>query len=71
MSIKEIAYGILDNLNEEQLKGFIMMFRGVSGMEIPNEKTLAAMQEAEDILSGKTKAKSYDSVQELFEDLES
>ena len=71
MSIKEIAYGILDNLNEEQLKGFIMMFRGVLGMEIPNEKTLAAMQEAEDILSGKIKAKSYDSVQELFEDLES
>ncbi|MGN0640308.1 MAG: hypothetical protein ACI4JT_05075 [Oscillospiraceae bacterium] len=39
--------------------------------EIPNEKTLAAMQEAEDILSGKIKAKSYDSVQELFEDLAS
>ena len=38
MSIKEIAYGILDNLNEEQLKGFIMMFRGVSGMEIVMEE---------------------------------
>lgn len=28
MSIKEIAYDIVDNLTEEQLKGFIMMFRG-------------------------------------------
>ncbi|MGN0679842.1 MAG: hypothetical protein ACI4JS_09290 [Oscillospiraceae bacterium] len=71
MSIKEMAYYILDNLNEEQLKGFVLMFSGVQNMGIPNEKTLTAMQEAEDIISGKVKAKSYNSVQELFEDLES
>lgn len=71
MSIREIAYNILDNLTEEQLKGFVLMFSGVQNMEIPNEKTLAAMQEAEDIISGKVKAKVYNSVEELFEDLES
>lgn len=71
MSIREIAYNILDNLTEEQLKGFVLMFSGVQNMEIPNEKTLAAMQAAEDIISGKVKAKVYNSVEELFEDLES
>ena len=71
MSIKEIAYSILDNMNEEQLKGFILMFSGIQGMEIPNEKTLAAMQEVEDIMSGKVKAKKYNNVQEIIEDSES
>lgn len=70
MSLKEIAYDIVDNFSNEQLRGFIMMFSGEASQEIPNEKTLAAMQEAEDILSGKIKAKNYYSAQELFEDLE-
>lgn len=71
MSIREIAYDIVDNLTEEQLRGFILMFSGSASDEIPNEKTLAAIQETEDILSGKIKVKSYSSVKELFEDLES
>ena len=70
MSIREIAYDIIDNFSEEQLKGFISMCRGIVNMEIPNEKTLSAIQETEDILSGKIKVKSYSSVEELFEDLE-
>ena len=37
--------------------------------EEPNEETLAAMQEAEDIASGKVKSKGYDDVDELIEDI--
>lgn len=33
------------------------------------KKTLAAMQEARDILSGKIQTKSYDSPEDLLEDL--
>jgi DNA-damage-inducible protein J len=37
--------------------------------EEPNEETLAAMQEAEDIASGKVKSKGYDDVDEMIEDI--
>ena len=35
----------------------------------PNLETLQAIQESEDILSGRKKVKSFNSVEELFEDL--
>lgn len=38
--------------------------------EIPNAQTLAAMREADDILSGKIKTKSYKSARELFDELD-
>ncbi len=38
---------------------------------IYNKTTLAAMQEAEDIASGKIHAKRYNSAQELFDELDS
>jgi DNA-damage-inducible protein J len=37
--------------------------------EEPNEETLAAMQEAENIASGKVKSKGYDDVDEMIEDI--
>ena len=37
--------------------------------EEPNEETLAAMQEAEDIASGKIKSKGYDDVDEMIGDI--
>ncbi len=37
----------------------------------PNAETLAAIQEARDIASGKIPAKAYHSVEELMEDLKS
>lgn len=36
----------------------------------PSRSTKRALKEAEDILSGKKKVKSYSSVEELFEDLD-
>ncbi len=37
---------------------------------VPNKETIKAIEESEDILSGKVKAKVYNSVDELFEDLD-
>ena len=37
--------------------------------EEPNEETIAAMQEAEDIASGKIKSKGYDDVDEMIHDI--
>ena len=39
------------------------------GIEQPNEETLAAMQEAEDIASSKIKSKGYDDVDEMIQDI--
>ncbi len=39
--------------------------------DIPNAETLAAIQEVDDMISGKIPAKKYSSVDELFEDLNS
>ena len=38
-------------------------------LKVPNRETLKAMQETEDILSGKIERKGYNSAEELFEDL--
>lgn len=38
--------------------------------DIPNSETLAAIQEVDDMLSGKIPAKKYTSTDELFKDLE-
>ena len=38
-------------------------------LEIPNKQTLKAIKEAEDMSSGKIKAKTYKSVDELRKDL--
>ena len=37
-------------------------------LKVPNKETLKAMQETEDILSGKIERKGYNSAEELFED---
>ena len=38
-------------------------------LKVPNGETLKAMQETEDILSGKIERKGYKSAEELFDDL--
>ncbi len=38
--------------------------------DVPNAETLAAMQEMEDIISGKIQTKKYTSTKELFQDLD-
>lgn len=66
MSTKELAYEIIDNLSEEQLSAFVMLF-GLN-VEIPNEETEAAMLEA-DRIARDPNAKTFYDIDELFQEL--
>lgn len=57
MNTNDKLYFTLDTPNDEQPE------------EIPNEETLAAMQEAEDIASGRITAKVYSSAKEMLDDI--
>ena len=69
MSNRAIALNIVNRMNEEQLKSFICLF-GRLAEEIPNEETIAAMEEAEKMLNDPN-AKKFNSVEELFMELRS
>lgn len=51
MSTREMAYKIIDNLSEEQLKTFVSLFEAAADIppDIPNRETQAAMIEADKI----------------------
>lgn len=69
MSTREMAYEIIDSMSEEQLNYFIMFFQSMFD-EIPNEETAAALAESERMLKDPT-TKKFNSVEELFEELDS
>ncbi len=70
MSTREIAYSIFDRLSEEQLRGFIMMFRStVADDDIPNIDTLEAIAEVEEMKKNPDKYKGYTDVDEMIKDL--
>lgn len=69
MSLKEIAYDIVDNLSNEQLKGFIMLFSGETNLEIPNEELLEAFEEVEEMKKYPDRYKSYSSTDEMMRDI--
>lgn len=68
MSIKEIAYDIIDNLTEEQLKGFVLMFGLNDESEVPSEELLGAFAEVED-MKKTDKYKGYSDVDEMMRDI--
>lgn len=68
MSIREMAYHIIDNLTEEQLKGFVMMF-GRFDSEIPSEELLEAFAEGEDMKNHPEKYPKYNSAEEMVRDI--
>ena len=43
---RDLAYNIVSRFSDEQLRSFITLFRD-SVSEIPNDETIAAMEEAE------------------------
>lgn len=61
MSTREMAYDIIDNMSDEQLQGFVMMFRN------PYETRLSAR--ISDIENGRNLSETFDSVEDLLEDL--
>lgn len=68
MSIKEMAYDIVDNLTEEQLRGFVLMF-GNFDSEIPNEELLEAFEEVEEMKKNPDKYVSYANAEEMVRDI--
>lgn len=67
MSTREKAYSIIDGLSEKQLEAFIDLFGQF--MEIPNEETLEALAEVEDMKKHPDKYKLYTDVDEMFREL--
>ena len=67
MSTRDVAINIVNLMNEEQLSGFVSLFGGLVS-DIPNEETLAAMEESEKMLADE-KTRKFSSVNELFEEL--
>lgn len=67
MSTREMAYDIINGMDEEQLESFIILFSKMFE-EIPNDTTIAAMKESEELLKD-TDALKFDSVDDLFKEL--
>jgi len=67
MSTRDIAYSIVDCMNDEQLAGFIMMFGNlVDAGNSPNSETRKIL---DDVKDGRNLSRKFDSVDELWEDL--
>ena len=69
MSTRDIAINIVNMMSEDQLRGFVTLFQPVVS-DIPNEETIAAMNEAEALLDDPN-AMRFSSVDDLFEELRS
>lgn len=69
MSTRDVALNIVNMMDEEQLQGFVALFQGIVS-DIPNEETIAAMEEAENMLKDPN-AKKFTSVDDLFAELRS
>ena len=69
MSTKDMAINIINMMDDEQLTYFVKLFNKVIS-DIPNNETIEAMKESERLISDKN-AQKFDSVDSLFEELES
>lgn len=68
MSTKEIAYRIIDSFSDEQLEGFVLLFKGlIPSVDEPNEETRAAL---DNVKNGRNLSRNV-TVEELFKDLNS
>lgn len=68
MSVKETIISVLDMLTEEQQWDILLHAEEFLN---PNEETLAALEEAEYIATHPDEFESFNTVEELFEDLNS
>ena len=69
MSTKELAYSLIDRLDEKQLDALVVILQGMSGAgntEGPNSETIEALNEVEDMKRHPEKYKGYDDVDEMF-----
>lgn len=69
MSSRDMAINIINQMDENQLDGFVKLFSPIIS-NIPNDDTIKAIEETEELLKSDTTEKFY-SVKDLFEDLAS
>lgn len=70
MSTREIAYSIIDSLSDEQISAFITLFGNASALDgVPNEETLEAFAEVEEMKKNPDKYKGYTDVDEMMKEL--
>ena len=70
MSTREIAYSIIDSLSDEQITAFITLFGNAAALdEVPNEETLEAFAEVEEMKKNPDKYKGYTDVDEMMKEL--
>lgn len=68
MSTKEIAYRIIDSFSDEQLEGFVLLFKDyIPSDEEHNEETRTIL---DDVKNGRNLSRNV-TVEELFEDMNS
>lgn len=68
MSTKEMLYHEIDYLTEEQLQGLLSFIRGFYKNDVPNEETVKAMLEADEIARDPN-VKGYTNMVDLMEAL--
>lgn len=70
MSTKELAYSLIDRLDEKQLDALVVILEGMSGgYEEPNAETTEALDEVKDMKQHPENYKGYDDVDEMFKEL--
>lgn len=66
MSTKEMLYTMIEGMTEQQMQGLIML---LGGYNEPNEETIAAIKETQEMKQHPENYKSYNSAEEMLEDL--
>lgn len=70
MSTKELAYSLIDRLDEKQLDALVVILEGMSGgYEEPNAETVEALNEVKVMKQHPENYKGYDDVDEMFKEL--
>ena len=69
LATKDIALSIVNMMSEEQLQSYVNLFQGIIS-DIPNDETVSAMQEAEEMLKDPD-AVRFNFVDDLFAELRS
>lgn len=67
MSTREMAYSLIDCMTDEQLENFVAFMRSFA--ELPNEETLDAIREVNEMKKNPDSYKSYDDVDAMFKEL--
>lgn len=69
MSTRERAYSIFDRLTDEQLEGFVLMFKDTVPEEDDEEDILEALAEVEEMERHPENYKGYTDIDEMMREL--